>query len=208
VLRRRPAESQPPAAPAGPAGSSAPRDAGAGEDKATGKGRPTPKRREAQARQRRPIASAPADRRTAREDARRRRTEVRAALERGDESRMPARDRGPVRRFVRDYVDSRRTIAEYFLPVGVILYVPLLFGPAGAKGIAGLALMGLLILLVLELVRLGIGLSRALRSTFAGDERRGAVLYGLTRAGQMRRFRLPRPQVKVGDKPTPPRARR
>ncbi|MFL6138286.1 MAG: DUF3043 domain-containing protein [Frankiaceae bacterium] len=165
------------------------------------KGRPTPKRREAEARRRRPVGAAPADRATAREEARRRRIEVRTAMERGDESRMPTRDRGPARRFARDYVDSRRTIAEYFLPLGIILYVPLLFASAGVKSIASLALIALLLMLLAELGRLGAGLSRTLRDRFPDDERRGAVLYGLTRAAQTRRFRWPRPQVKVGQRP-------
>ena len=34
----------------------------------------------------------------------------------GDDRHLPARDRGPVRRFVRDYVDARRTMLEYMLP--------------------------------------------------------------------------------------------
>jgi hypothetical protein len=129
-------------------------------------------------------------------------------MERGDESRMPVRDRGPARRFARDYVDSRRTVAEYFLPIGVLLYIPLLFARNSAGGIASTALMLLLVLLVLELVRLGTGLSRALRARFPAEERRGAVLYGVTRAGQVRRWRLPRPQVKVGERPDAKPARR
>jgi Protein of unknown function (DUF3043) len=193
VLRRRPdSPSQPPP------------DA---EERQAGKGRPTPKRREAEARRRRPVAAAPTDRAAAREDSRRRRIEIRAALANGDESRMPPRDRGPVRRFARDYVDSRRTIAEFFLPIGVVLYIPLLFARSAVGGFASLALMVLLVMLVLELVRLGIGLSRALRARFEERERRGAVTYGLTRACQIRKWRLPRPQVKVGERPDAPNAR-
>jgi hypothetical protein len=40
---------------------------------------------------------------------------------RGDQSALPARDRGPVKKFVRDYIDSRRSLGEYFLPLMVIV---------------------------------------------------------------------------------------
>ena len=191
MLRRRP--DSPPSQPE-------PTSSEAGE-RAGGKGRPTPKRRDAEARRRRPVIAAPSTRAAAREQARQRRMDLRAAMDRGDESGMPARDRGPVRRFARDYVDSRRTIAEYFLPIGVVLYLPLLFSRSAAGGIASLALMVLLVMLVAELVRLGVGLSRALRARFDDSERRGAVAYGLTRACQVRKWRLPRPKVKVGQRP-------
>jgi hypothetical protein len=168
----------------------------------SGKGRPTPKRREAERARRRPIGAVPGDRKAAREEMRRQRAEQRAAMERGDESRMPARDRGPVRRFARDYVDVRRTVAEYFLPIGVLLYVVLIIARSTAvKSVVSIALFALILLIVFEMTRLGIGLSRALRERFTDQERRGAVLYGLTRAGQVRRLRLPKPMVKPGEQP-------
>src|SRR3954451_9592873 len=82
------------------------------------KGRPTPKRSEAQT-QRRSVANTP----MTRKDAAKRQREVRReqlerqrqALAGGDERYLPARDRGPVRKFARDFVDSRFNIAEYFL---------------------------------------------------------------------------------------------
>src|SRR3954449_12985484 len=73
------------------------------------KGRPTPSRREAEAankakakvpRTRKEIAAA---RRLARADSS---TKVRQAMRSGDDQYLPARDRGPVRRFIRDYVDA------------------------------------------------------------------------------------------------------
>ena len=45
------------------------------------------------------------------------RSEARGAAARGDESFLPARDRGPVRKTVRDLVDSRRNIGSWFLAV-------------------------------------------------------------------------------------------
>jgi hypothetical protein len=49
---------------------------------------------------------------------------------------MPLRDRGPARRYVRNLVDSRRSIGEYFLPIIFVVLLlsvfPVPAGPAGA----------------------------------------------------------------------------
>ena len=44
----------------------------------------------------------------------------RASLASGDDRYLPARDKGPVRAFARDYVDSRRTVGEYMLPLVIV----------------------------------------------------------------------------------------
>ena len=49
--------------------------------------------------------------------------EARAAYMRGDQNALPARDKGPVKKFVRDYVDSKRSIGEYFLPLIMVVLV-------------------------------------------------------------------------------------
>ena len=41
----------------------------------------------------------------------------------GDERYLPERDQGPVKRFVRDYVDARLSIAEFLLPLLVVIMV-------------------------------------------------------------------------------------
>ena len=39
----------------------------------------------------------------------------------GDDAGLPARDKGPVRRFMRDHIDARRNLAEFMLPVMLIV---------------------------------------------------------------------------------------
>ena len=98
--------------------------------KVGGKGRPTPRRSEAQARNARPLV--PADRKAAqklsREAQREERAKMQSALLTGDERYLPLRDRGPQKRFVRDVVDARRNVGEYFLIIAGISLV----GPLGA----------------------------------------------------------------------------
>ena len=90
------------------------------------KGRPTPKRSDAQT-QRRALARCADDRKEAakrqREARRADMARQREALACGDERYLPVRDKGPVRRFARDFVDSRFCIAEYFLPLAVIILI-------------------------------------------------------------------------------------
>jgi hypothetical protein len=90
------------------------------------KGRPTPKRSEAEA-SRRTKVTVPKDRKEASKQSRERmraeREKQRTALIAGDERYLPARDKGPVRRFARDYVDSRWSLAEFFLPYAVLVLI-------------------------------------------------------------------------------------
>ena len=77
------------------------------------KGRPTPKRKDAQASTKFASlapASTKAEKKRAKDAARVARMNQRAAYLRGDESALPARDRGAEKKFVRNYVDSRRSI--------------------------------------------------------------------------------------------------
>jgi hypothetical protein len=91
-----------------------------------GKGRPTPKRREAEMARKKRVAP-PRNRKEAaalqRERMRAEREKRVSAMRTGDERYLPARDRGPVRRFVRDFVDSRRSVGEFLLPLLVTILV-------------------------------------------------------------------------------------
>ena len=88
------------------------------------KGRPTPKRSEAtQKRQTLAPIKGKENKKRAREEAKAARIAARAAYMRGDESALPLRDRGPVKRYVRDFIDSRRSIGEYFLPIIFVVLV-------------------------------------------------------------------------------------
>ncbi|MFD3735804.1 DUF3043 domain-containing protein [Streptomyces sp. NPDC058632] len=168
------------------------------------KGRPTPKRSQAQT-QRRSVANTSM---TRKEAAKRQRDERRAAMERqrqalasGDERYLPARDKGPVRRFARDYVDSRFNIAEYFLPMAVIILVLSMIQVPQLQNVALLLWLVVIVMIVLDSLVTGFRLKKRLAERFPDDKRRGAVAYALMRSLQMRRLRLPKPQVKRGERP-------
>ena len=168
------------------------------------KGRPTPKRNEAEA-NRRGRAYVPMDRKEAARAARTARSAERArtqnALLTNDERALPIRDRGPVRRYVRDYIDSRFTAAEWFLPLAVIVLVMNALPSASVKDIGLKVWVLMILLIVVHSVVLAMGLRKQLAARFAGQETKGAVGYALLRSLQMRRLRLPKPLVKRGQKP-------
>lgn len=168
------------------------------------KGRPTPKRSDAQS-QRRTLAKTPANRREAakrqREDRRNAMARQRAALAGGDERYLPPRDKGPVRRYARDYVDSRWSVAEFFLPIAVIILVLSMMPSLQLKNVSLLLWLFVIVMIVLDSVGLGFRLKRDLRARFPDEPKRGAVAYALMRTLQLRRMRLPKPQVARGERP-------
>ncbi len=168
------------------------------------KGRPTPKRSEARS-QRRSVANTSMTRKDA---AKRQREERRVQLERqrqalasGDERYLPARDKGPVRRFARDFIDSRFNIAEFFLPMAVVILVLSMIRVPALQNIALLLWLVVIVLIVLDSALSGFRLKKRLNERFPDQSKRGAVAYALMRSLQMRRLRLPKPQVKRGERP-------
>ncbi len=122
---------------------------------------------------------------------------MRVALATGDEKNLPQRDRGPVRRYVRDFVDVRLSLAEWFVPAAVPLYIIMLLGNKKPIGtIATLAILFYTFFVLLELLVMSLQLGRKLSRKFPGASTKGARLYAVMRSAQMRRLRAPKPQVK------------
>ncbi|WP_405556254.1 DUF3043 domain-containing protein [Streptomyces sp. NBC_01171] len=198
MFRSRAKEEKAPADKAQVTGSSQPRDPQAP------KGRPTPKRSEAQT-QRRSVASTPVSRKDAakrqREDRRQALDRQRRALAGGDERYLPARDKGPVRKFARDWVDSRINVAEFFLPLAIVILILSVVRVPSIQSIALLLWLIVIVLILVDSAFSGYRLNKRLAEKFPDVNRRGAVMYGLMRSLQMRRLRLPKPQVKRGERP-------
>jgi Protein of unknown function (DUF3043) len=190
----------------------------AGKARTPGKGRPTPKRREAEARRRGPVPPPP---RTTREAIRRSRgnKEERKALaakrremrikqrERmaaGDEKYLMPRDRGPVKAFVRDAVDSRRNLVGLFMPMALVVFLALLAPSPVLQYYATMLTLVVLVAMIIEGVLNGGRITRLARAKFPKENVRGLSIgwYAFIRASQIRKFRLPKPRVRPGDKIT------
>ena len=172
-----------------------------------GKGRPTPKRSEAQGRRQGPPPPPPRTRKEAYKRMRARmadrRTESRQGMARGDDDFFPARDRGPVRKLVRDIVDSRRNIGSLFLAVAGVALIGTFVPSTLVRGYASFLLFGFFLLLIVDSFVLGRLIKRKVAERFpAGTQQKtgGAVWYGITRATMIRRWRFPKPEVPVGTK--------
>jgi len=162
------------------------------------KGKPTPKRKEAEAKLKlsplSPTASKDA-KRALKEQSRVRRLEARAAYMRGEESALPYRDKGPARRFVRNYIDERRSISEYFL-VLIMLVLFLTIIPIPAVQLAAVALMySSMIFMTVNGIFLSRKLKKLVAEKYPDEPTKGIGMYGWMRSTQLRRLRAPAPQV-------------
>lgn len=169
--------------------------------KPDGKGRPTPSRREAEAAAR-ARAKAPRDRKELARAQRAARTEssqtVRAAMKAGDERYYLPRDKGPVRRFIRDFVDSRFSFIELMIPMLIATMVMGYSGNRRLAEIGNLVLMGTILFVVVDMFLLRLKLRRELVRRFPDEPLKGTTYYGVTRALQMKFMRLPKAKVKIG----------
>ena len=172
-------------------------------EKVGGKGRPTPSRKEAEAaararakvpRTRKEIAKA---QRAARVESSQR---VRSAMKSGDERYFLARDKGPVRSFIRDFVDSRFSFIELMIP---LLILTMVLGYSGNPSLANMGntiLLGTMLLVVVDMLLMRRRMRRELARRFPDESTKGTTYYAVMRSLQMKFMRLPKPKVKIGQK--------
>ena len=179
--------------------------AGAATDPAThgGKGRPTPTRREAEAAAR-ARARPPRTRKELARQQRETRAEssrkVRQAMKTGDERYFMPRDKGPVRHFIRDFVDVRFSFVELMIPVMILVLVLGWSNNTDLQQTGNTILLGMLLLVVIDLFLLRFRLRRELARRFPDEPTKGTTYYALTRAMQMKFMRLPKSQVRIGQR--------
>jgi hypothetical protein len=169
------------------------------------KGRPTPSRKEAEAarKQQLRIPKDPkAAKKAARERDREERGRARAGMLAGDERYLPARDRGPAKAFTRDFVDSRFTIAEFFIFVAIaVLVLGFVRNPA-VQSFVTLAFFAFALIIIVDTGLLLFSLDRKAKAQFPNKpDRKGILLYATLRTIQLRRLRMPPPRVRRGGAP-------
>lgn len=171
-------------------------------DTSTGKGVPTPSRREQEAARKRPIV--PNDRKEAARQSRQAqaqaREKARVGMAAGDERYLTQRDRGPQRRYVRDFVDARYSFGEFLIPVLVIFIISSAIPTA--QTVVLLVVWVYFLIAVVDAFILGLQIRRRIGRKFGQDKmERGLRWYAAMRALQLRIMRLPKPQVKRGQYP-------
>lgn len=157
------------------------------------KSTPTPTRRQAEAARRQRSIKSMSTKEVRAETSRQRRVERMKS--------MAHRDATPEKQLMRDYIDSRFNIGEFLLPsLVVILAMSFLQAVAPRIGVATTVIMYVFILAVLlDGARLWRGFRKVLAARMPQASTRGLLMYGMNRAIQIRRFRMPAPRVKRGE---------
>ena len=169
------------------------------EAKPRGKGAPTPSRAEREAARKRPLV--PNDRKEAakRERARiqQERLKARIGMANGDERYLSARDRGPQRKWVRDFVDARFSLGEFMLIMMLAFVLLSAFIPQSWAANLLLGMYLYLLMVVVDSVVLSISMRRALERKFGkGSMQKGTRYYAVMRSLQFRKMRIPKPVVR------------
>jgi hypothetical protein len=172
------------------------------------KGRPTPKRSEAERNRRQPITGsgsrsrAPAAPRTPEEKARARGDRARKyeAMKQGESWALNPRDRGPTRALARDYIDSKRRISEYYMYILVLLLAAVFLRNKTEQQYISPLVLVLVVIILIDAQVIRRSLRRLVAERLPGESTRGLTMYAVMRALQIRRFRMPAPRVRPGDK--------
>ncbi|MCW2520895.1 MAG: hypothetical protein JWR46_3514 [Mycobacterium sp.] len=184
------------------------------------KGRPTPKRNQTRARG--PVAPAPM---TAAEARKRKKAtkqsltkeerkaekvtrrallaERREKMMAGDDAYLLPRDKGALRRFARDVVDSRRNLLGLFMPAALALVFVMLSLPSvQIQYYVQFVMLALVVVMVVDGLLIARRVNKAVDAKFPDNTESGWKLgfYAASRASQLRRMRAPRPQVERGAK--------
>lgn len=126
-----------------------------------------------------------------------------AAMDRGEEAYLMPRDKGEIRRFARDWVDSRRLLTNYMMPVALALLVIMLVGNLWPEFAATASMFAMLVMVgfFIEAFIIGRRVNRAVRAKFPESTETGFGLgyYAFSRAAQPRKWRTPRAKVEIGD---------
>jgi len=122
----------------------------------------------------------------------------------GEEKYLPARDKGPQKKYVRDYIDARFSLGEILLPLLVLVIITYFFQSTFPQivEIALIAVWGVILVLVAEGIIVGTILTRKLAAKFGAGKVERVRWYAFMRMIQMRVLRLPKPQVKRGQFPS------
>ncbi len=156
------------------------------------KDRPTPTRKQAEAARRERITPA-----LNKKQARKRSSQTSRAER---VKTMTARDNTPEKILLRDYVDARWNLGEFLLP-SLVIILALTFLNKFFPGVTLITtlLMYLFILLVLfDGFLMWRGYKKVLADRLPRATTKGLLMYGMNRAIQIRRFRIPKPRIKRG----------
>lgn len=138
-----------------------------------------------------------------RDESARERRRINERMMAGDEEYLMARDKGPEKRFVRNWVDSRRFLMNFFLPMTFIVIIIMLLGMRNAAlaNLSSIVMIVIFAIMLAEGIIMGRRVNREVNARFRNNphSKFGLGMYAFTRATMIRRMRTPAPQVNIGD---------
>lgn len=159
-------------------------------------------RKEARERRKATRASMTKDeRRAAKVKDREAREERRQLMMEGDDRYVLSRDRGEVRRFARDWVDTHRRLINWFMPLALFVIIFQLIPNPTLMMYSQTLFLVLIAVVIIDGILLGRKVNSVVRDRFPDTEDTGFGLgwYAVMRATQPRMLRTPRPRVRPGD---------
>jgi hypothetical protein len=168
-----------------------------------GKGRATPSRAEQEAARKRPLVPDTKEAKARqRAELQAQREKARVGMAAGDPKYLPARDQGPQRKFVRDYVDAGWHLGEAVMPAMVVVILATFIPMQAVQFYSFVALWIFILFVIGDMILTSIMVKRAVKEKFGADKmEKGLGWYAAMRTVQMRFLRLPKPQVKRGQRP-------
>ena len=167
-----------------------------------GKNRPTPSRAEQEAARKRPLVPDTKEARArAKADMAAQREKARVGMANGDDKYLPARDKGPQRKFVRDYVDAGWHAGELLMPLMLIVILVSLIQNQSIVYYSFVGLWVFFLFVVADMIMTSSRVKKAARGKWGDRTEKGLGWYAAMRTVQMRFMRLPKPQVKRGQHP-------
>lgn len=167
-----------------------------------GKHRPTPSRAEQEAARKRPLVPDTKEaRQRAKADIASQREKARIGMANGDERYLPVRDKGPQRKFARDFVDAGWHAGELLMPLMLLVILVTLVQNAAIQYYAFVGLWIYILFVIGDMIITSHRVKKAAKEKWGDRTEKGLGWYSAMRSVQMRFMRLPKPQVKRGQHP-------
>ena len=141
-----------------------------------------------------------AERKAERGERRARMDDRREKMMAGEEAYLLPRDKGPIRAYVRDIVDSRRNLLGLFMPVALFM-IFIMLGVPQVQLFISPAMLVLMAVMAVDALLLARKVRNKVDVKFPDNTESSWKLgtYAAGRASQLRRMRAPRPRVNRGD---------
>lgn len=167
-----------------------------------GKGRATPTRAEQEAKRIRPlVATTKEAKKAARSEMRERQERARVGMANGEERFLSPRDKGPQRRFARDWTDAGWHLAEFLMPMMVIVLLLSILPAASMQFWAFIGLWAYIVFAIVDMYFLSRRVKKMAAEKWGDRREKGLGWYAAMRSIQMRFMRMPKPQAKRGEYP-------